>query len=122
MRFTEKQALDTRSIATESKPNFKQDLLSNSNIRDLPTKVSIIVKDTGIGIAPRQQEKLFRPFVMVDGSTTRRYGGTGLGLAISRNLLELMGGKINLYSEGQNQGTTVKIVLSLAETSTNFDD
>ncbi|MCT7977919.1 sensor histidine kinase [Laspinema olomoucense] len=71
----------------------------------------ISVQDTGIGIAPDQQQKLFQPFVMVDGSRTRPKGGTGLGLAISRNLIELMGGMIRLNSKGIGQGTTVEVVL-----------
>jgi signal transduction histidine kinase len=81
------------------------------------SKVVIKVKDTGIGIDPSQQDKLFRPFVMVDGSTTRQFGGTGLGLAISRNLVELMGGTINLYSAGRGKGTTVTITLPLTQQS-----
>ncbi len=57
------------------------------------------VADSGIGIAPADQERLFVPFVQADDSSTRRHGGTGLGLAISKQLVEMMGGEFALQSE-----------------------
>ncbi len=74
----------------------------------------VVVEDTGIGIAPEVQAQLFRPFVQADGSLTRKYGGAGLGLSISRQLAQLMGGTLTLYSVGEGQGSTFTLCLPLS--------
>jgi signal transduction histidine kinase/CheY-like chemotaxis protein len=70
----------------------------------------IVVADTGIGISPAAQARLFTPFVQADESTTRRFGGTGLGLSICLRLVELMGGRIDLHSV-EGQGTEIGVTL-----------
>ncbi|NTW00291.1 MAG: response regulator, partial [Oscillochloris sp.] len=77
-------------------------------------KLTLVVSDTGIGIAPEQISHIFEPFVQANRATTRRYGGTGLGLAISRHLVELMGGTISVESV-LNIGSTFTIVVPLHE-------
>jgi len=62
-------------------------------------KLQFSVTDTGIGISPEQQERLFRNYQQAEADTTRQFGGTGLGLAISKNIIEMMGGKIWIESE-----------------------
>ncbi|WP_097128020.1 ATP-binding protein [Spirosoma fluviale] len=69
------------------------------HLADGSTSLRFAVRDTGIGIAERNQEKIFEAFSQEDSSTTRRFGGTGLGLAISNKLLGLMGSQLQLTSE-----------------------
>jgi signal transduction histidine kinase len=72
--------------------------------------ISFSVSDTGIGISPEQQSRLFQDFMQADASMTRKYGGTGLGLSITKRICELMGGKINLKSDlGLGSIFTVRI-------------
>ncbi|MFL5805682.1 MAG: PAS domain-containing sensor histidine kinase [Roseiflexaceae bacterium] len=72
------------------------------------------VRDTGIGMAPEQQQSLFQEFTQADGWIARQYGGTGLGLALSRRLCTLMGGDIDV-SSAPGQGSTFTVRLPVTE-------
>jgi CheY-like chemotaxis protein len=86
--------------------------LSSSGAADGSLKIRVEVADTGVGIAPESQARIFDEFAQEDASTTRRFGGTGLGLAISRQLIELMGGRLEVSST-PGKGSTFSFELSL---------
>jgi len=86
------------------------ELLADAKESDGGEKISITVRDTGIGIREQDIPKVFDKFRQVDGSSTREYGGTGLGLAITRQLCELLGGSISVQST-YGGGSTFTVVL-----------
>src|SRR5262249_50058556 len=72
--------------------------------------VELSISDTGIGMTPEQQAKLFEEFSQVDAATAQRFGGTGLGLAITRKLARMMGGDVTVMSEpGKGSIFTVRL-------------
>jgi len=92
VKFTEKGSITIKADLNHTEDNSEE--------------ILITVADTGIGIAPEDQGKLFQRFSQVDDSPTRRTGGTGLGLSIARSLVELHGGRIGLLRSETNLGST----------------
>ena len=82
-----------------------------------PTELFLDVVDSGIGMTPDQQAKLFDAFQQADASTTRKYGGTGLGLALSRKFARMMGGELTCHSAA-GAGSTFRITLEVPQTPT----
>ncbi|MGM0951704.1 MAG: ATP-binding protein [Pseudomonadota bacterium] len=108
IKFTHEGGVTVRAKATE---------LEQSGAEKPETRyyrLVVTVTDTGVGIAPDQQERIFDAFEQQEGQSSRRYGGTGLGLAISRKLVEMMGGKLTVESEA-NRGSTFTVTLPRVE-------
>ena len=103
IKFTDQGSITLRSRRCDRPQGGFEDPDSQSPSDSLVIRFS--VQDTGIGIAPEHQHKLFQSFSQVDASTTRQYGGTGLGLAICKQLTQLMGGEIGVESQ-VGQGST----------------
>jgi len=99
VKFTDRGRVEVRVTPAEG------------NGRSRPVRFEI--QDTGIGIAPKLQARLFEAFRQGDSSVTRRYGGTGLGLVISKRLVQRMGGEIRLRSE-QGAGSTFSFTVPFA--------
>ncbi len=78
-----------------------------------PNEISFLVRDTGIGIAPDAQQRIFREFEQADDGISRSYGGTGLGLSISERIVKRMGGRITLESK-LGTGSTFEVSVPLA--------
>ena len=94
------------------------------SLRENQIELSFDVRDTGIGIPEDKLERLFKAFVQIDSSTTRKYGGTGLGLVISEKLVSLMGGNITVKShigQGRLSPLPLKRAVSLHERGTHVD-
>src|SRR3984957_5467854 len=83
-----------------------------------PNEISFLVRDTGIGIAPEAQSRIFREFEQADERIARSYGGTGLGLSISERIVKRMGGRITLQSQ-PGIGSTFEVSIPLAASDSN---
>jgi len=85
-----------------------------------PNEISLLVRDTGIGIAPEAQQRIFREFEQADERIARSYGGTGLGLSISDRIVKRMGGRIALAST-PGAGSTFEVSIPLAAADAGSD-
>jgi two-component system, sensor histidine kinase len=110
IKFTETGTVTVRATLGTDHPDPRQAPAAGQ------VWLTLQVEDTGIGIAPAAQHKIFEHFRQADGSMSRRYGGTGLGLAICRRLLTLMGGSVGVESMvGRGSRFTVELPLQVTQ-------
>ena len=112
MKFTEHGSVTLRM----DMPGADETLPGRKLVPEQTVRFSVI--DTGIGIATDKQRLIFEAFQQADGTTSRKYGGTGLGLTISRELARLLGGEIDIFSEGEGMGCTFMLYLPLGDVET----
>jgi CheY-like chemotaxis protein/signal transduction histidine kinase len=106
MKFTSRGQVAFRIERAGPATQFRRPELSAAGA------LAFAVTDTGLGIAPQDQDRVFAPFEQVDGASDRRYGGTGLGLGIARELATLLGGELQLTS-ALGEGSTFTCLLPL---------
>ena len=84
--------------------------------------VEVSVMDTGIGIKPEDQDRVFERFEQVEDSISKKYQGTGLGLSLTRSLVDLHGGRIWVESEGEGRGSAFRFIIPVNQTQTFESD
>ncbi|EMP54131.1 extracellular solute-binding protein, family 3 [Marinobacter santoriniensis NKSG1] len=107
IKFTHDGGVTVRATATPLNPE-------ETSAERQYCRLTVTVQDSGIGIAPDQQDRIFDAFEQQEGQNTRRYGGTGLGLAISRKLARMMGGELSVESE-EGVGSVFTVILPEVE-------
>lgn len=90
---------------------FVEVSISADSLSSISSRITVRVRDTGIGITHAQADRLFSPFIQADDSMTRKFGGTGLGLALSRKLAQMLGGDVALESSEAGKGSVFAITI-----------